>query len=249
MEKFLELNEYDIIAYLMVGIAALIIFDLVLGSAFLFRAKWNTALVVGVLIMGYVGGHLVSIPAGWLFRDVVIHGYLKEPIQHLIPKTGQTPPDKTCEWDVVGVKCMSLDLWGRYFEPAPKELREQVLHDANGVEGSDLFLKAFKKAKYNEATYARMEIFQRLYLLFRNLAFISVLAVALVAINLFRQAFGAHRDRHLIYYGVQPWLTNRWWQFVLFTVLSYGLINRFLDFYRLYSLEVLYGFVAPARHL
>lgn len=246
MEKFFSLNDYDIIAYLMVGVAALMVFDIVLGSAFLFRAKWNTGLVVGMLIIGYVGGHLISIPAGWLFRDIVIHGFLKEPIQHLIPNPKPKPPDKTCEHEV-GWRCAHLDLWGQYFDPAPTELRGEVERDAKDAEGSDLFLKAFKKAKTNEAVYARMEIFQRLYLLFRNLAFINVLAVVLVMINLVRHAFNGGRDRRLIYYGVQPWLTNSWWQLVIFTVLSYGLFNRFLDFYRLYSLEVLYGFVAGSN--
>src|SRR6266404_2087221 len=83
--NFIALGDYDIIAYLMVGLAMFMVFDLVLGTGFLYRTNWNTGSVTGIVLLAYLGGHLISIPANWLFEVKLVSSCLKQPVVHLVP--------------------------------------------------------------------------------------------------------------------------------------------------------------------
>jgi hypothetical protein len=252
--NFLSFGDYDIIAYLMVGLAMFMVSDLVLGTGFLYRTKWNTGSVAGIVLLAYLSGHLISIPSNWIFDDWAVKSCLKQPVVHLIPApvAKDSPPQPE-----PSIACTPIS-WvysGGFDKPAPHDVLDRIADKAKGSlpkaalntgaepharDNEGLFHEAFVAAKHDPNSYERMLIFQRLYLLFRNMGFLALSAFVAVLIKGLLVRFGIWQaDRHLIHYGVRPWMISFWGQFGVFLVLSVGLFDRFLFFYRLYALEVI----------
>lgn len=241
MGNFLVFSDYDIIAYLMVGLAMFFLLDLVLGSGFLYRHNWNTGSVTGIVLTAYIAGHLISTPASWIFENWAVKSCLMYPVVHLVPAKirSQNPERKTdasylCQ---VPIRWAAL---GDYFAPAPENVLKRIRAKPLAPDDASLFNEGFIAAKRDPNTYDRLLIFQRLYLLFRNIGFLTLSAFLAVLIKRGLLQFGWWRpDRHLIYYGVRPWMISFWGQLIVFFVLTVALFDRFTVFYRLYSLEVI----------
>ena len=253
MESLFAFSEYDIIAYLMVGIAALIVFDFVLHTHFIFRAKWNTGTVTGVLILAYIVGHLTAIPSEFFLEELLVKDTLGQPIDHLVP----TDP---CTLKAEGISWKTFVPLRYYFRSAACNIRNRVAAKEPNSRGSELFSEAFAAAKQDAIAYERMTIFQRLYILFRNMAILSIFAAVVVVTNILRAAYRnstVHKRKPAhdsppyltIKFGVQPWITSPPHQLAFFAVLSLGLLDRYIYFYHLYALEVLSAFAYGATVL
>jgi hypothetical protein len=236
-------GDYDLIAYLMVGLAMFMVLDLVFGLGLLYRTKWNSGSVTGIVILAYLGGHLTSIPSAWIFEDWLVGSCFSRPVEHLVPYPHAVRN---------ATLACSLASWlkpDEYDAVAPQDVLTRIAAKVHQPPDDRAFFhEAFATAKRDANSYERMQTFQRLYLLFRNMAFLAL--CGLVAVSIKRTLIGFGRlqdDRHLIHYGVAPWMISFWGQFTVFLVLGAGLLDRFLFFYRLYALEVItaYAYAPP----
>jgi hypothetical protein len=258
VEGLFAFSEYDLIAYLMVGLAALIVFDFVLHTHFIFRGKWTTGTMTGVLILAYIIGHLVSIPSEFFLEELLAKDALGSPVSHLMP-------DKPCAPHSAeeGISWHTFVPIYYYFVPASHNICISVKNKEPRIHDKELFSEAFAAAKQDTNSYERMTIFQRLYILFRNMTMVSIFACFVLFPDLVRAARARCEARRLgkpepaapavphdlIEFGVQPWLLNPVNQFWFFAVLSIGLLDRYIYFYFLYSYEVISAFAYGATVL
>jgi hypothetical protein len=82
--SLVALGDYDIIAYLMVGLATFMVLDLVFGLGLLYRSSWNTGSVSAIVLLAYLVGHLTAIPSKLVFEHWVVDVCLKRPLIHLV---------------------------------------------------------------------------------------------------------------------------------------------------------------------
>jgi hypothetical protein len=121
--------------------------------------------------------------------------------------------------------------WSGYATPATPDVVKRITDKSRTADSDALFHEAFVTAKQDPNSYERMMIFQRLYILFRNMGFLALCGLIAVLVKCALFQFGLWRpDRHLIHYGVRPWMLSFWGQFAVFLVLSGGLFDRFLFF-------------------
>jgi hypothetical protein len=241
VDSLLIFSNFDIIAYLMVGLAALTVVDLVFSSGFIYSAKWNTGSVTGVVILAYLGGHLISIPSRALFEGWVVEGCVKSPVLHLVPglhEKNPRPPPYLCESVIFPI------VRSEYFTQASQDVVDRINAKKPSNDADALLHEAFLTARHDPSFYERMETFQRLSLLFRNMALVAFAAAIIAAgKGLLLATLGRRlEDRHLIYYGVPPWMLQWWVQLAAFVVLTIGLLDRYLFYYRLYESEAITAF-------
>lgn len=261
MDRILSpLPEYDVFAYLMVGIAALAASDLIFRSRFLIRDKWSITAVTLVVIAGYVAGQLISTPAEWILERLFVHQWLKSPAQHLVMSRSEYDELKGADFIK---KCdeRSAQFGGllgntvlSHRQPMPCATQQRIRQHPGAADGNRLFFQAYESVRYDANVRERLSVFSRLYSFSRNMAFVGLLAAFIVAIRAAwphpaapKQATKKSRaerkssdtkDRA----GISPWLFVPRWQFILFAAIGLGMFYRFVLFYRLYSVEVLRAF-------
>src|SRR5262245_9779295 len=94
MQSLIALTEYDIFAYLMVGLALLGLSDLIIGTGFLLRSEWNAGIVTMTVIIAYVSGQITSWPAEIAIENGLINYALKPQTHHLVPNLKADQPDE-----------------------------------------------------------------------------------------------------------------------------------------------------------
>lgn len=265
MDNFLGLSNFDVIAYLMVGLAAFVVLDLVFGSGFLFRTTWNTGSVTGIVLFAYLLGHVISIPSRFLFEELAASDCLGDPVVRLVPTLVENHYAKS---SVSSCICEPLrrTVWHapvrwilgpEYFELATQDVWSKIdakrPHPVASLPDSKAFWhEAYQTAKHDPIAYERADIFQRLSILFRNMAFLSLVGLfAAVGKGIGKGIARMFRRRaaycYLIYYGVPRCMRNPWIQAGIFLVLTVGLFNRYLFFYRLFNSEIITAFAyAPS---
>ena len=236
MSSLVSFSEYDIFAYLMVGLATLAVSDIVLGARFLFRETWHTGTVTITVIAAYLVGHIVATPAQWVLEQSLVNGLLGRPSHNLmVPET-----EAHSGWMYRTV----LEYW----RPLDKAVQGKIQSKTTAVE-EKLFWTAYPVAKANEKVQERLVTFSKLYTFSRNMTFVALLAMVAVGIKGYCARCGWQPDAgHVIRMGMQPWFTQSRWQLVVFAGCAVFLFIRYLTFYRLYSLEVLvtYAFTPAA---
>ncbi|HTV26191.1 MAG TPA: hypothetical protein VMF32_00220 [Xanthobacteraceae bacterium] len=246
MDSLLVFSSFDLVAYLMVGLALFMILDLVLSFGFLFRTKWNTGSVTAIVIFAYLLGHLIAIPSRAVFETWAEQSCLGTPLTHLVPgvkdiKDAVESPSAmsslTCETAVRPI------VRHEYFEPASQDVVARIAAKSHSEDAKILYNTAFAIARHDPNSYERIDIFQRLSILFRNMAFVSLVAFLLALLKQGVLPFGIRlADRHLLFYGVQSWMLNDWVQATIFLGATIGLFDRYLFFHRLFALEVISAF-------
>jgi hypothetical protein len=264
MDTFLVFSNFDIVAYLMVGLSAFIVLDIVLSQGFLFRTKWNTGSVTGIIIFAYLMGHLVSIPSRAIFETWAERSCLGGPVGHLVSEDSKDQTERKCRAnstihrfpdiaaDSPSPSAISSFLCKaaikpivrcEYFEPATQDVLDRIVPSAHSRDASSFYNSAFVLARHDPNSYERMDIFQRLSILFRNMTFLAFAALLLVLLKSAMLPFGIRwADEHLIYYGVQRWMLKGWFQTLFFLALTVGLLDRYLFFHRLFALEAITSF-------
>jgi hypothetical protein len=269
VDNILVFGNFDIIAYLMAGLAAFIVLDLVAGSGLLFRTtRWNTGSVTAIVLFAYLVGHLISIPSRFFFEKIMAGDCLRSPIMRLIPSLWKGPnstkvPDPSVAWidRFVSFHCETIrqsqrQTWhgwtlrvifgADYFTTAARDVLDRIVAKKPTLPDSRSFFdEAYQAAKHDSIAYERADIFQRLAILFRNMAFLSLTALT-VAIG--KILFGTRSaDHRVIYYGVPHWMLDHRMQTAIFLVLTIGLFNRYLFYYRLFVSEIVIAFAyAPS---
>lgn len=223
MDKFLRFSDYDIFAYLAAGLAALAVVDRAFGTAFVLDAHWTPASGSLTVAGAYILGHLVAGPAGMLMDRWLVEKRLGVPSKHLFGAQAHRPRN-----------ALLRRLLGDYFRKLDGGIDTRVLARAAaegkpGTPGEDLFWVAFAVAKRDEAAYARMESFLKLYGFCRNIAF-----VALAGAPVLLAAAGWR-------WWQQGWSDVVWHDGLIALVVLLaggGMLLRYLKFLRLYAVEV-----------
>lgn len=246
------LTDYDIFAYLMVGIAALAASDLVFGSRFLIRDEWSFGVGTMVIIAAYVAGQIVAAPSEWVLGRIVTHSLLKEPAYHLVMSKKDYEPFASnakgfldeCNKRRREYDSLLFDTVVAYAQPLSCNLQLRIRQKEPNAQGRDLFSRAHSEIRNQEFTRDRLTTFSRLYIFCRNMSFVAFLAAFAVAIRARNRVKTKKVVSKRTKAGISQWLFEPRWQFIMFGAVGVALFVRYLFFYRLYSVEVLTAFAA-----
>jgi hypothetical protein len=89
MDKVLRFTDYEAFAYIGSGLAAMLVWDFVLGSHLVLGAEWSVLESISVLFAAYVLGHVIAAPASWLFERRFVGRFLGAPSKALFCETPQ----------------------------------------------------------------------------------------------------------------------------------------------------------------
>jgi hypothetical protein len=225
MDKVLRFSDYDVFAYILSGLDAMLIWDLLSGTHWIISAQWNVSDGVAIVLASYIFGHVVAWPAAWLIERRFVAHVLGRPSKALFSRDMRKTRIKRC-------------LFPDYFTPLDEGIIERVEAKADGggkSNGSDqgLFWKAFARAKRDPSTYARMEVFLKLYGFCRNIAFVGLIGGTTLLIDSARIA---------LLRGSASIPEHRWGWCAISLLVGIAMLFRFLKFYRLYSIEVFIGY-------
>jgi hypothetical protein len=227
--SLVSLSDYDIFAYLMIGVAMLAANDLIFGTNNFFKGDWNTGNITITVVAAYVIGQVTAFGAAEVLERATA-SLLGRPIEFLVP--GENA--KAANW----LKC--IPGLGFYFDKLhDNTLAEIAKRNEKNLEGAELFWEAYNAVKQNENAFDRITTFSRLYHFCRNMAFASFLAAFVVVVVRIWRGSTKTPAPVLVFEGLPRWLTIPRWQFVAFTLVGVLLYIRYLEYFRSHSIEVL----------
>jgi hypothetical protein len=251
LEHIVALPQYDVLAYLIAGLAAIAVCDLIFGSRIFFRGDdWGVSRVTILIVVGYIAGHVISVFSAWVIEDNLIGRSFGPPTAYLMNRNCNRPPEPTCGQKVVDFFKGNLPYMG-YFAPlectTQAKVDERLQKDGqrqldDGKHSTELFWHAYNTAKQNEDAFERIVTFHQEYNFSRNIAFVALLAALAVFVQWWRRAPRPVKDWEE--HGVPDWMKKRSLLFVIFLLVGAVLFARYLYFYRAHSIEVLtsYGY-------
>lgn len=190
-----------------------------IAAAFTDSDAWQStpSTVVGAILIvaAYCAGHVIANVSGYVLESRLVGNRLGAPTKVLFGERAQS------RWRYV---------FPGYYKPLPAEQQRAVLAQAkrHGIEqpGEGLFYHCFARAKADEPTMLRLSTFLNLYGFARNMTVALLLAgIALVTGSL----MGSAHTGSLVSPG--------WWAVGAF-VGAFGLLYRYLKFFRHYAVEV-----------
>jgi len=227
MEHLIALPSFDLVAYLMVGIATVALCDLHLGTGLFFRAEWSVSVGTIVVIAAYVLGHVISTFSTLAIELPVVDGWAGRPAVNLL---ATKEAEKAHAWPA---RVLLAPYFDRLDDNTQSKIRERKPHQ-NDI--TELFWQAYDTAKTQEHAFERVTVFQELYIFFRNVTFVLLLA----AIIRFPQRRTEKPDPR--------WWDSPRWQSIIFLVISVVLFSRYLYFLRAHSIEILTAYAYGAPH-
>ncbi len=227
MDLFKRFSDYDVFAYLPQGFMALAAVDYLFETKIVLNAGWDVPKGLLIVFGAYVVGHLIANPSAKIIERWVVRGLMKQPSIHLLS-------------DKKGPRILRM-IFADYYTPLSEPLRKEVLEklgvkDPNQVDGETLFWTAYPLAKRDEYTKERMSTFINLYGFCRNICFIAGLtALALVVLlGWAKWVSGNPLDSDKIAVAIS------------LAAVAFMMFQRYLKFFRLYSVEVFIGFAKMA---
>lgn len=223
MSSLSKVSDYELFAYVAPGFWALTAFDLLIEGQFIVGQEWTLSEAVLIFTASYIVGHIVASPAQAIMERQFVHRVLLPPSVTLFDRDSR----------LEGRRFLRTVLFRRYYQPLDKGVREKVWQHASKdsdtvPSGEALFWCAYSVAKRDASAAVRMGSFLKLYGFCRNMAFINICSFILfliaTTIRLFQGDTCALND-HPMWTGIA-------------LVCSIGMLIRYLEFYRLYSLEV-----------
>jgi hypothetical protein len=219
MNFFDRLTDYDLIAYLPQGFLVLVALDYIAGTNFVLTADWNTTRGILIAIVAYIAGHIAATPSSALLE------------RHLVTKW-LMPPSITLLSDKKP-HSFKASLFPDYYTPLADVMRSTVLAklgltSISGANGEDIFWRAYPVATKDENARKRMATFLNLYGFCRNVSFISAATSVALLIQILwvKFVYGYDVDFERVEVAL------------ILIVVSFAMFQRYLKFYRLYSVEV-----------
>ncbi len=223
MDKLARFSDYDVFAYIASGLASLVIWDFLLSTNFVLNAKWTVASGTLTIAAAYIVGQILAAPSGWLLERRFVHHVLFRPSLILMN-------DRKLGWRTFLKKTLLQDYYTPLDAGLQRKVRERAAAD-RGVEvaGESLFWCAFPVAKKDVNAYGRMESFLKLYGFCRNIAFVG-----------FAGACGIAAEAALEWarLGWSDHLSQQFRWALLALLAGFGMLHRYLKFFRLYNVEV-----------
>lgn len=220
MDKLFRFSDYDIFAYLGVGLVAIAVFDLTFSTHYVVGADWSVADVAMLAIVSYIVGHIVAGLASWVLERVFLHKWIGRPLAVLLDR------DVPSNWVGRAVRYL---LPRYYLRASPDIIRKVTAKTGAGADLDDIFWAGHDAAKRVPATAARLDSFLRLYGFSRNIAFVGFVGAAgfLIA-AVIAWVWG---DPHI---GNQGLLRA-----AIALLVGLSMLVRYLKFHRHYALEIL----------
>lgn len=212
MENKIPFTSYDFWAYLSAGFALLFALDTVSGQHLVMRDSWTVVQSVIAITVAYVIGHLVAGASSLIFERWLVGGMLGNPRDNLL---GQYKAHKWLRRCLPG-----------YFKQLPDETknalsdRAKKLGPASTTEG--MFSAAHVSARAAPPVASRLDNFLNIYGFCRNVALVGLLDASIFYWS-YLQKGGPHE--HLL-----------WARLSL--LIGFGMLVRYLKFYRLFAYEV-----------
>ena len=218
MNNLFRFSDYDIFANIMAGLGVIFAVDVIAGTSFLIGATWTVSDATVTVLCAYVLGHLVASPSSLLLEKGLVGKVLRPPGEVLMSEVAL---DDRAWW--------RRRLLRAYHTPLRPHQRQAVRDRADGAEGADLFWKAHAVAQRDPVRYPRMQRFLNLYGFCRNLGFVALTAwLCVIAPQILD-------PRH------RPIADEALWT-VGFLVIGLVLLQRYLMFHRLYTVEAFVAF-------
>jgi len=227
MEHLIALPSFDLVAYLMVGIAAIALCDLHFGTGVFFRDQWSVSVGTVIVIAAYVLGHVISTFSTLAIELPVIDGWARRPAFNLL---ATKEAEKAHAWPA---RVLLAPYFDRLDDNTRAKIRERKPQQ-NDIE--ELFWQAYDTTKTQEHAFERVTVFQQLYIFFRNMSFILLLAAIIRFPQRRAQTSGLHR------------LSSLRWQSVILLAISVVLFTRYLYFLRAHSIEILTAYAYGTPH-
>lgn len=230
MDLFKRLSDYDVFAYLPQGFMALAAVDYLFGSQFILNAGWDVPKGFLTIFAAYVVGHLIASPSARIIERWLVGCLMKEPAIHLL--SDQHAP------------LILRIIFAEYYTPFENILRKKILEklgveDQESIRGETLFWMAYPSAKRDEHAKDRMSTFLNLYGFCRNVCFVSALTSFVIFMQL----------------GWEKWINaipvsdEKTVVAIVLVVTSFMMFQRYLKFYRHYSIEVFTTFEKVTKSL
>lgn len=221
MKSWFPFAEYEFYAYLSAGMLLIAAIDYSFGGSFLInRQSWTVAEVVFWIVIAYLIGHLV---AGWSasFLDQFVGRRLFVSSSDMLLglKAARTRERLLAALSgATEYRPMSPSLSSSILTKVATRVGSNV---PNSIDGDAAFEAAFPLARTSPDTAARLDRFLNAYGLCRNVSFVSLIAVGLLAVA-----------------GLQQGDATCGWLSVAALILGLGMFGRFKKFHAAYAREV-----------
>lgn len=218
MSKNFPFTQYDFYAYLASGLVFLAATDFVFFEGVLYsQQSWSFVSTATLIALAYIIGQLLAIPSSLLLEHLIAGKFLRSPITIQL----------SSHYPMRGYEKVLAVLVGRYYSPLHIDMQNRAIQRAGmSVEEfqtgnrnkniEQIFQQAFIIARKSEDTRARMDDFRNQYGFARNISFVTLLIIGLMAIK-----------------GV---LTLLWFSVLL--GVSLLMFLRFLKFYAAFHAEI-----------
>ena len=229
MQRLPQLSDYELFAYIASGFALLVVRDIVVSSHTVLCADWTVLHGVLIVLVSYILGHIIAWPSERCIEQWFTSRILHAPSITLMNR----------DHSLRNICCWKRVLFRGYYTPLNDHLRSKVdARNTRNLEGESLFWSAFIVAKRDENAYSRMFSFLKLYGFCRNMAFVAILGGFSIIFDITCDYF----------FGQTGLLGDQRFKYVAFALLvGYGMLYRYLTFYRLYSLEVFISYASSIQ--
>jgi hypothetical protein len=223
MNFFDRLSDYDVFAYLPQGFLVLAAIDYLVGTNFVLNANWDVTKGLLVVFVAYIAGHIAASPSSAILERWLVAKYLKPPSINLL--------------SLKKYKLATRLFFSDYYTPLKDPLRSDVLKKLNlttvgGIDGERIFWTTYPVATKDEYARTRMATFLNLYGFCRNVSFIAgtVALLLLVQTIWMKVVDGYYIDIERIEVAIA------------LVIVAFAMFQRYLKFFRLYSVEVFKAF-------
>jgi hypothetical protein len=218
-------SAYDFFAYLATGFILLAAADYAFDIGWLAKEKLPPAMLLLLIIGGYVAGHVVANVSSFLLEHLFVRRILGSPEEtHFSPR--------------------AKGFWSYIFpifnKPLPEETQNRVLARAKtaGIErpGRGLFFHCFAIVKRDKTTMERLNAFLNVYGFCRNACMASLFAAVILlyaGLRHFDRTTGSGIDKNKLEWAVVALLV------------AVGLFYRYLKFFKHYTEEVYRDYAEP----
>jgi hypothetical protein len=266
VDRLITFSEFDVFAYLVVGLVLLAVCDLIFHIRVILRPKWGFGDGLMIVVTAYVLGHLVAIPGHWFIEEGLAKRVLKAPqtlVSDQLYEARCKGPGQREQPDWLHATIFAHD------EPLScavlDKLKTRLPKDETLLGNFyPLLERGIVAARPDPFARDRMQIFLRLYIFSRNMACVAFLGALIILITpifhrywpvISETRFG-HRVTALWLRGaslpaadetvtpipgtaIPGWLTNRVSLFAALFIFGLGLLYRHLMFLRLFDAEAL----------
>ncbi len=275
LDRLITFSEFDLFAYLVVGLVLLAICDLIFRTRLILRTEWGFGIGLVVVVTAYVLGHLVSIPGYWFIEEGIAKRLFDKRPEAVLLSEANCQPNQQVEpptWVQATFLAHRVPL---SCEVLKKIRVKENTKDSEKLENNAWLILGKANLAVRADMYARDRqlIFLRLYTFSRNMAFVALFgALAILLSPLFRWLWARVANKKLgesiiqlwqrgalkiektkparkeVALQLPDWLTNRVSLFGIFLIFGLGLLYRHTMFLRIHTAEILMAYVAPTTH-